>query len=321
VQSELFPGRPQVLPAPPGDGLRATASAMPPGVRLGTSSWTFPGWVGLLWERPTSDELLAHHGLPAYAAHPLMRTVGVDRSYWAPVPAETLQQWARAVPADFRFLCKAHEHLTVARFPDLPRYGARKGTNNPLFLDPAYAADAVVGPLVENLGDRLGPIVFQLPPQPGLDPERFVASLSRFLAALPRGPTYAVEIRNADLLVPAYADALLAAGAVHCLTVHPGLPDLRTQWRVARVSEGRALVIRWNLAPGWKYEAAKATWAPFDRVVEPDPERREQIARSLLWADGRGLPAYVIANNKAEGSAPETLRLLAERTVALRTDG
>ena len=318
MQSELFPGLSRVVPAAPGADLRALASALPASVRLGTSSWTFPGWVGLLWERPTSKEELVRHGLPAYAAHPLMRTVGIDRSFWARVPDDTLGEWARDVPDDFRFLCKAHEHLTWTRFPELARYGQRRGQDNPLFLDPAWATDEVVGPLMQHLRAKLGPIVFQLPPQPGLSAARFVEPLHRFLSGLPKGPLYAVEIRNAELLVPAYAEALLAAGAVHCLTVHPGLQDLRTQWRVARMSEARALVVRWNLAPGWGYEEARAAWAPFDRVKQPDLEHREQIARAVVWAADRGLPSWVITNNKAEGSAPETARLIAERVVELR---
>jgi uncharacterized protein YecE (DUF72 family) len=317
VQSELFPTRVRVAPAPASAELRQLASRLPPAVRLGTSSWTFPGWVGLLWERPTSDEELVRHGLPAYAAHPLMRMVGIDRSFWARVPDETLREWASAVPGDFRFLVKAHEHLTWARFPDLPRYGKYRGQVNARFLDPVYATDAVVGPMMEHLGDKLGPVVFQLPPQPGLPAEHFVEPLGRFLRGLPRGPLYAVEVRNAELLVPAYADILLEEGAVHCLTVHPGLQDLRTQWKMARVSEGRALVVRWNLAPGWGYEEARAAWGPYDQIREPDLDRREQIAKAVVWAADRGLPSWVIANNKAEGSAPETLRLLAERVVEL----
>jgi uncharacterized protein YecE (DUF72 family) len=318
VQSELFPTRVRVAPAPASAELRELASRLPPSLRLGTSSWTFPGWVGLLWERPVSDDDLVRHGLPVYAAHPLMRMVGIDRSFWARVPDETLAEWARVVPDDFRFLLKAHEHLTWARFPDQPRYGRYRGQVNERFLDPIYATDEVVGPMMEQLGDKLGPIVFQLPPQPGLPAEHFVGLLARFLDALPRGPLYAVEIRNADLLIPAYGEVLYEAGVVHCLTVHPGLPDLRTQWKVARVADGRALVVRWNLAPGWGYEEARAAWAPFTEAKAPDLERREQIARAVAWAEERGLPSWVIANNKAEGSAPETLRLLAERVVAVR---
>ncbi len=308
MQSELFRDRPWVEPTPADPALVELGRGLSPLVRFGTSSWSFPGWTGLVWARDTPADILARHGLGAYAAHPLLRAVGVDRSYWGPVDTPALREWADAVPAGFTFLSKAHEDLVWARFPDHDRYGRRRGAANARFLDPSYAAD-------EGLGPKAGPIVFQVPPQGRLP--RFADDLHAFLDALPRGPLYAVEIRDRDLLDEAYGDALVATGAVHCLTVHPGLPDLRAQWRLGRVAQARALVVRWNLHHDLVYEEARDTWAPFDRLQRPDPAHREQLAKAVAWMVERERPAVVIANNKAEGSAPQTVRLLAARVVAL----
>src|SRR6188472_3426594 len=68
--------------------LRGLATRLPPTLRLGTSSWSFPGWQGFVWDRKASTELLAKQGLKTYAQHQLFRTVGIDRTYYAPVPAQ-----------------------------------------------------------------------------------------------------------------------------------------------------------------------------------------------------------------------------------------
>ena len=55
-------------------------------MHLGTSSWTFPGWKGLVWDGHYSDTQLSKHGLAAYAQHPLFRTVTLDRTFYRPLP-------------------------------------------------------------------------------------------------------------------------------------------------------------------------------------------------------------------------------------------
>jgi hypothetical protein len=76
------------------------------------------------------------------------------------------------------------------------------------------------------------------------------------------------------------------------------------------------LIVRWNLHAGFGYEEAKARYAPFTRLVDEDITNRVSLARLCLDAAARGQPAFVIANNKAEGSAPLTLIRLAEQIVA-----
>src|SRR5262245_28797051 len=65
--------------------LADVARRLPRSVRLGTSSWSFPGWQGIVYDRSASETQLARHGLAAYARHPLLRAVGVDRTYYAPI--------------------------------------------------------------------------------------------------------------------------------------------------------------------------------------------------------------------------------------------
>ena len=323
MQLDLFGGAPVsvsgVATADVGDELVQLAARVPRRIHLGTSSWAFPGWVGLVWRDRHSEAVLARRGLAAYARHPLLRTVGVDRTHYQPVDRATFEAWRADVPDDFRFLVKAHEACTLAIWPSHPRYGASRGQGNPRFLDAAYARDEVIAPFVSGLGEAGGPLLFQFAAQPieplGGSPRRFAEKLYRFLRDLPRGPLYAVEVRNASLLTPDYAAALRAAGAVHCVAITPGMPPPIAQWRLAGASDQPALVARWLLAPHHDYESAKAAYAPFDRLVDPDPPTRAQLATLIADATRRDVPAWIIANNKAEGSSPLTLVELAREIV------
>jgi uncharacterized protein YecE (DUF72 family) len=223
------------------------------------------------------------------------------------------------VPADFRFLVKAHELVTSPRVPGHARHGAQAGTENARFLDAAYAADVVVAPARDGLGARLGPVLFQLPPFDARSvggETSFARRLETFLAALPVGPLYAVELRTRELLGPSYASALAATNAVHCFSVHPTMPTVDRQRRVLDAAGGRAVVTRWMLRRDLGYEEARVRYAPFGRLCEPDPGTREAIADLCLDAARSGRPAYAIVNNKAEGSAPRSVFALAARIAA-----
>ncbi len=318
-QPGLFPEQGNGAPvgaAAVADEIRTLARTLPPAIRLGTSSWSFPGWAGSVYDRPARREVLARHGLAAYARHPLLRTVGIDRSYYAPLSAEDLRAYAAVVPEDFRFVVKAHELCTIERFGGRERHGARRGERNPRFLDPGYATEAVVAPFQEGLGAKGGALVFQFTPQrapQALPPDDLASRLHDFLTRLPAGPLYAVEIRHRPWLSDAYAKVLRETDAVHCVTVHPSMPAVEEQARVARVDEGRGLVVRWNLRGQQRYEEARERYAPFDRLVEEDRPTRHAIAELCLAAARAGREALVTINNKAEGSAPLSAVRLAER--------
>ncbi len=305
-----------VGPAEAPQELRALAGRLPRGARLGTSSWSFPGWAGLVYDREVSTRILAREGLAAYAKHPLMGTVGVDRSYYRSLEAADFRAYADAVPDGFRFLVKADRLVTSPLDPD----AGSVRTRNPLFLDAAWATDVVVGPMVDGLGAKAGPLLFQLSPMPASlvdGPERFASRLATFLEGLPAGPLYAVELRTPALLTPAYVDALETAGAVHCHTVHPAMSGLDEQLRAFPPRQDRPLVARWMLHAGLRYEAARDRYEPFDRLVDEDPTSRSALAEAVVAATTAGSEAFVVVNNKAEGSSPISVERLA-RAVAER---
>lgn len=292
-----------VGPAPPLDRHVQLAKRIPAKLRMGTSSWSFPGWEGIVYDRRASQASLAKEGLGPYAHHPLLRTVGLDRTYYRPISTEQFQDYAAAVPDDFRFLVKADRLLTS---PEA----------NPLFLDSSYAIQEVVGPMMDGLGDKAGPLLFQFSPIPpnlvgGHD--EFADRLHRFLDALPAGLIYAVELRTPAFLTERYALMLEETGAAHCYTVHPAMSSLERQLQVVRAFEQPALVVRWMLHAGLKYQVAKDRYEPFDRIVDEDTDSLERIAVAALDALVAEKGVFVVVNNKAEGSSPLSVFRLAER--------
>ncbi len=273
---------------------------------MGTSSWSFPGWRGVVYAGEHSRERLSRAGLRAYAAHPLLRAVGLDRTFYAPLARRDYRAHADQVPEDFRFLVKAGSAITSPR--------TRDGSTNPDFLDPDLARRAWLEPAREGLGEKLGVLLFQMPPLRLDGPreiDRLLDRLGRFFSRLPDSVPRALEIRHGPLLGDHHARLLRDEGVAHGYTVHPRMPEIERQQQSLGPGHAGPLVVRWMLGGGQRYEAARARYAPFDRIVDPDPRARGAIARLCTEAHARGHQTLVIANNKAEGSAPKSLFALA----------
>ena len=329
---------PAVEPAEVDESLLRLGRLLPHSVHLGTSSWSFPGWQGLVWRRDAgtaySESQLARHGLSAYARHPLLRCAGIDRTFYQPLTVADYARYAQQVPADFRFLVKAPSLVT-----DAVLRGSRSdpAQPNPLFLDAAAALDQFVGPALEGLGTRAGPLVFQLSPIPpemtsGTAGIATIERLGSMLDALRTqhadvAPLYAVELRNAELLTPRLIRMLRDCGARLCIGIHSRMPAAARQSAALRAMDGTdeegddwrmkgPLVVRWNLGAGLRYEDARARYAPFDRLVDPDILTRGTLAHLIHVAIKSEQPSFIISNNKAEGSAPLTLTELARAVVS-----
>ena len=322
-----------VRPAATDDVIQRLARHLPAGIHLGTSSWSFPGWQGIVYGDAYGESLLARAGLVAYAQHPLLRLAGIDRGYYQPLPSSEFARYASQVPRDFRFLVKAPALVT-----DSHLRGERGAPvePNPYFLDIRTAVEQFVEPVIEGLGSNAGPLLFQLPPlaremASGDGGHALIERLGLFLGSLPRRvgeqePLYAVELRNAELLTPRFIRMLRDSGARLTISVHARMPAAARQSAALRAldaldEEGDdwrlkgPLVVRWNLNSGFRYDDAKNRYAPFDRLIDPDIATRGALVHLVHVAVKSRQPSYIIANNKAEGSAPLTLIELAKAIV------
>ncbi len=296
------------------------AARLPAAIHLGTSSWSYPGWEGLVYEGSHSEAKLARDGLPAYAVHPLLHTVGIDRTFYGPIGELDYARYAGQVPAHFRFLVKAPMAITSSYLPgDGGRYA-----ESPYYFDPEYAAREFVLPALAGLGEKAGPLVFQFPPQRELtrNPDLFVNRLYRFLKALPPYPLYAVEIRDPELMTHRFFMCLKTTGVHFCLASHARMPGPAAQIAALRavIAEG-PFIARWSLHSGFKYEDAKARYYPFNRLVDEDPDSRAVLAEACVQATRAGQPCFVIVNNKAEGSSPLSIEKLAAAIAAYMKPG
>jgi uncharacterized protein YecE (DUF72 family) len=301
-----------VLPAPAQPELEGIAARLPDAIHLGTSTWSFPGWRGIVYGDDYSNTKLSRDGLAAYGAHPLLRCVSIDRSFYAPLSLAEYARYASQVPDGFRFIVKAPASVTDAFIRG--EHGT-PDADNPAFLNAQIAIDEFVTPCIGGLGAKAGALVFQFSPLPDamvVEPSLFIDRLSAFLHALPPlegDACYAVEIRDAGMLTPRFIRALRDGKARYCIGVHARMPDVRRQARALAMLDEEGLgplIVRWSLHSGFRYEQAKAKYEPFDRLVDEDLNTRQALAELAAQYAIAGQPVVIAANNKAEGSAPLT---------------
>ncbi|QMV73803.1 DUF72 domain-containing protein [Comamonas piscis] len=310
------------------------APAMPALLRMGGSSWSYPGWQGMVWDKAYSERILAQRGLSAYAEHPLLRTVSIDRSFYRPLAPSEYALYAAQVPADFRFVVKAPALVCDAQVRSEEGRGREP---NPAFLNVELALSSYVRPACEGLLDKLGVLLFQLSPLPlsrVLNLQQTLAELEQLalavqteLAHLPaeRRPIVAFEVRDPDWLrpdvAPQLAQILRQAGATYCLGLHAKMPRMPEQLPLLRALWPGPLVCRWNVNPifgPYGYADAEKQLAPFDRIQQPDPPTLALLASTLAAVCGKGQPAYVTVSNEAEGCGPLSIVRLAQAIADLK---
>ncbi len=303
-QLDLFPPPPLDVSAD-----AALAAKRPAVLRIGTSSWTFPGWSGLVYRGSPSAQELIDRGLEEYARHPLFNTVGIDRSHYAPLSIDELTKYAKQLPPGYKCVTKVWNAVTSPVDP-------RTRLPNPHFLDARFFRDAVLGPSDAAFLEHQGPFVFQMLPLSSSelpDPEGLIAKLDRFLAQLPTHHQYAVEIRNPELLKPSYFAARARSNVAHVFTYWSRMPSIGSQLAQAGSLTADFTVCRLNLPPGTEYEAQLEAFAPFDTLQAPDPSMREDVTKLVQRCAALGKTVWLTVNNKAEGSSPLTVRAILER--------
>lgn len=286
----------------------AIAARLPKGVHFGTSTWSFPGWAGIVYSRRVTTAELAREGLREYARHSLLTTVGIDRGYYGPIPARDLQRYAQQLPPGFPCCAKAPEAVTAAARSDGRRV-------NPDYLSGGRFVEEMVGPFLEVFREHTGPFVVQFPPAPRAarpDPALFAERLDCFLAVLPKDARYAVELRDSSLLSPAYRAVLSARGVAHVYNYATAMPMPADQADSVPLETAPFAMIRLLLRPGTLYGERREEFLPFDRIVDPSPEMRAQVVRLIREGLRLGRETFVLVNNKAEGCSPLTIRALAE---------
>src|SRR5260370_5756326 len=210
------------------------------GFYIGTSSWKYEGWLDQIYTRANyvtrgrfSQKRFEAECLSEYAT--VFPVVCGDFSFYQFPSEEWWQRLFRSAPESLRFAFKVPEEVTVKVFPTHPRYGPRAGAGNDSFLDAALFEEAFLH-FLKPYRDRIAVLIFEFgafPKQTYRDIGEFVAELDLFLAALPAGFRYAVEIRNPEFLQPEYLACLSSYGYAHVFNAWTRMPEMSEQVQLA----------------------------------------------------------------------------------------
>ncbi len=158
----------------------------------GTSGFAYPNWKPRFYPADVPEKKFLEH----YARR--LRSVEINYTFRRLPAPTTLENWVKATPAEFRFACKANQRIThILRLKDV-------SSAVELFLrsiDPLRSAR------------RLGPILFQLPPNLKCE----MALLNDFLALLPADMRFSIEFRHTSWLNEAVYDALRTRNISLCV--------------------------------------------------------------------------------------------------------
>ena len=285
-------------------------------VYVGTSSWKYEGWLGLLYtpERYMTRGKLSRAKfektcLAEYAE--VFRTVCLDAGYYQFPTAMMLEGYLSQVPGDFRLSLKVTEDITAKKFASLPRYGRRAGQMNEHFMDAELFVSAFLGPL-EPHRTQIGTLIFEFSHfHPG-DIERgrdFVDALDKFFSELPKRWDYSVEIRNESLLRPEYFEVLRRHGVAHTFNSWSRMPAVTEQMKMPGSFTADFATARFLLRPGRKYEQAVENFEPYSEVKEEYTEARMALIDLLTTPakPGRSGRRFLYINNRLEGCALWTI--------------
>jgi uncharacterized protein YecE (DUF72 family) len=160
------------------------------GTYIGTSGWHYDHWKGPFYPSGFPKDAFLEY----YAA--CFCTTEINNSFYRLPEKKTLLRWRDAVPEGFVFSVKASRYLTHMKKLKDPREPLER------LLD-----------RVSVLGNKLGPILFQLPPRWGSNPER----LEDVLEILPEGQRYAFEFRDPSWFDDKNYDLLRNYGSSFCV--------------------------------------------------------------------------------------------------------
>ncbi|HET7848964.1 MAG TPA: DUF72 domain-containing protein [Pseudolabrys sp.] len=167
-------------------------------VFIGTSGWSYPSWRGPFFPR----EVLIKHHLAFYATQFI--TAELNGVFYRTPSLEAVRGWRESTPDDFVFAWKASKFITHWK-----RLSGR--SRNSL---------ALIEERLNILGPKAGPVLFQLPPQFGVNRER----LASFLRLLPARRRYAFEFRDAAWYCDDILDLLRQHNIALCISDHRDAP-------------------------------------------------------------------------------------------------
>ena len=280
------------------------------GIFLGTSSWKYRGWEGVIYKGHYANE--AHFqrvALREYTSY--FPSVGVDFTYFLWPQKDMMSFLVESTPDNFRLCPKVTKRITMDRFPNLPIHGKWAGQKNPdylrvdLFLEQFY-------PAIKILAPRMGVLLFEFS---GPEKEDFPA-IEAFFSKIPRDFPMAIEVRNPEIVTEDFYRLLRDLKLVPAFSSWTRMPSIREQWAIYRKSGGEndsgPIVGLGFLKPGRHYDEAVRLFQPYDGIKDPVPAVRNDLVNLAAFGRQSNRKTFILINNRLEGSAPFTIGSLAE---------
>ena len=285
-------------------------------LRLGTCSWKYDSWKGLIYEAGKSyrpDDYLRDYAK-------ILDSVEVDQWFWSLFPGRVrlpepkiVGAYEKSVPEGFTFTVKAPNALTLTHFYKNQPAGSASFADqlNPNFLDEALLRRFL--DLLSPLGRKLGPIMFQfeyLNKKKMPSAEAFYDRFGAFIRKAPEGFQYAVEIRNQNYYSPAFFKFLKEHGLGFVYLDGYYMPPIGKVFEDFAPETADFQVIR--LHGGDRLEIEGETGEVWNKIVAPKPEGLKSAAKIVRANVRKRVQTYVNFNNHYEGSAPLSIRRFLE---------
>jgi len=284
---------------------------------IGTSSWKYEGWLGQIYtpERYYTRGRFSQKKFEETCLEEYSETFPIvcgDFSFYQFPSDDYWRKLFSSAPNTLRFAFKVPEDITVKVFPTHARYGRRAGQPNENFLN----AEVFQRLFLERLslyGERAAVFIFEFgtfSKKSFEDETQFIEALDKFLAALPAGHRYSVEIRNPEYLGADYFGCLRSHGVAHAFNAWSRMPPLERQIELPGAFTADFTVVRALLRHGRMYEKAVEAFAPYEKIQDPNPEARQAMKTLIARAEASKQGAYMFVNNRLEGNAPSTIEAI-----------
>lgn len=287
---------------------------------IGTCSWKYRSWAGLVYSAETPENYLAEYA-ERYSS------VEVDQWFWSLFPGSpvalprelTVKEYAASVPPEFRFTIKVPNSVTLTHYYSRGRKnagadgggnGGAGGSNAPE-PNPYFLSEPVFRAFLEKLApisDRIGALMFQfeyLNRDKMKSLEEFVSNLERFFTAVPRDHPYALEPRNPAYLTKRYFEFLHANRLSHVFLQGYYMPPVAEVFRDHGGLLTSPVIIRLHGTDREGMEEASGD--RWDRIIAPKDRELSEIVPIVRNLIDRGITVYLNVNNHYEGSAPLTI--------------
>jgi uncharacterized protein YecE (DUF72 family) len=280
-------------------------------LRVGTCSWKYDSWKGLLYDDDTKyhrDDYLVD-----YSKH--LDTVEVDQWFWSLFPTgvklpepKTVETYASSVPSVFVFSIKAPNAITLTHFyaKQPARHKEFANLPNDGFLSVELLEQFLE--TLEPLKSRLGPIMFQfeyLNKKKMPTRDAFLEQLGAFFDKAPKGYKYAVESRNPNYLTKPYFDFLRGRKLAHVFLDGYYMPPIGEVAGKNDTQTADFSVVRLH-GPNRK-EIEAQTNSIWNRVVAPQDAGILSAVDIVKRNTEKLITTYINVNNHYEGSAPLTI--------------